>query len=50
MSAVASEEENAGELQFGKEFVDEVEVQCLTNDEVFFLLSKRSLTGGILTE
>ena len=34
------EEENAAQLQFGKEF--ENDVQYLTNDEVYFLLTKRA--------
>ena len=34
------EEENAAQLQFGKEF--QHDVQYLTNDEVYFLLTKRA--------
>jgi hypothetical protein len=39
MSSVGDEEENAAELQFGPEFGNDV--QYLTNDEAYFLLSKR---------
>ena len=35
------EEENAAELEFGREFTGkENEVQCLSNDEVYYLLSR----------
>ena len=42
------EEENAAELQFGSEFANEI--QYLTNDEAFFLLSTRGQDPIATTE
>ena len=39
------EEENAAELHFGPEFHDR-DVQFLTNDEVFWVLSKKAAQSG----
>ena len=47
--ASIGEEENAAELEFGREFSGqgkENEVQCLSNDEVYFLLSKKVVAGN----
>ena len=38
MSTFHSEEENAGNLQFGKEFED---VGCLMNDEALYLIENK---------
>lgn len=40
--------ENAAELQFGSEFVGEV--QFINNDEAFFLLSKKAMDTAAPTE
>lgn len=47
MNGTTDEEENANELQFGDEFAG---VECLTNDEMYFLLSKRQEKGVALNE
>lgn len=36
---MSSEDENASELQFGDEFANDE--TCLTNDEIFYLMSRR---------
>jgi hypothetical protein len=46
---MSEEEENAAELEFGPEFKDP-SIQYLTNDEVFFLLSKRAEGTGSSSE
>ena len=43
MHAATDEEENANELQFGDVNFDEV--QSLTNDEMYYLLTKRQEAG-----
>lgn len=43
MHAATDEDENANELRFGD--VDFDKVQCLTNDEMYFLLTKRIENG-----
>ena len=47
MSGVTDETENANELQFGDINFDEV--VSLTNDEMYFLLTKRN-TAGVTNE
>jgi hypothetical protein len=49
MNGLPDEEENAAELQFGNEFEGE-NVQCLTNDEVYFLLLQRNTGTAQSTE
>ena len=39
--ASVGDDENAAELEFGREFASS-SVQCLSNDEVYFLLSKKA--------
>lgn len=42
-ASIADEEENTTELKFGD--VDFSQVQCLTNDEMYLLLTKRQAHG-----
>lgn len=43
MHASTDDEENAIELKFGD--IDFQKVQCLTNDEMYYLLTKRQAAG-----
>ena len=49
MSTLHNEEENAGSLQFGKEFEGDG-AQCLMNDEVLILIENTYGKGGITDE
>jgi hypothetical protein len=46
MASSVGDEENAAELEFGPEFASSNLVQCLSNDEVFFLLCKKMENAG----
>jgi hypothetical protein len=46
MASSVGDEENAAELEFGPEFASSNLVQCLSNDEVFFLLCKKKENAG----
>jgi hypothetical protein len=48
--ASLGDEENAAELEFGPEFASSNNVQCLSNDEVYFLLSKKAPGGAGMME